>query len=189
MRCGIDEAGRGPLAGPVSAAAVILPENFDFSILRDSKKLSEKKRENVRKTIFMSEALWSIGWASNKEIDELNILQATLLAMKRAYSELFIKYPNLKSENINLIIDGNKTPDISGCKSITALPKADDSVYEAMAASILAKTARDKMMLRYSWFYPEYGYEKHKGYGTKKHIEAIHSFGKSPIQRNSFAIR
>lgn len=198
MICGIDEAGRGPLAGPVTAAAVILPKNFDVSVLRDSKKLSAKKREQVRKLLFFSGKLWHIGWASNHEIDEINILQAALLAMRRAYEGLCQKIAVLsclpeKPENffqkIDVIVDGNKLPDILNCRSIKAVPKADDTVYEVMAASVLAKTARDKMMTRYSWLYPEYGYEKHKGYGTKIHLEAIRRFGVSPIQRKSFSVK
>ncbi len=192
MLCGIDEAGRGPLAGPVTAAAVILPENFDTSILKDSKKLSEKKREHARQAIFKTCKFWHIGWASTQEINELNILQATFLAMERAYNGLYKKLENFyQTENKSfelpdIIVDGNMIPKIDATKykSINAKTKADDSIHEVMAASILAKTARDKMMLRYSWLYPEYRFEKHKGYGTKQHIEAIKKYGDSPIQRN-----
>ncbi len=197
MLCGIDEAGRGPLAGPVTAAAVILPETFDTGILRDSKKLSEKKRELARQKIFSECALWHIGWASCKEIDELNILQATFLAMQRAYDGLYKKLEDFcLSENISLekpdiIVDGNLLPklDEGKYKSLQAKTKADDTVHEVMAASILAKTARDKMMIRYSWLYPQYGFEKHKGYGTKQHLEAIRQHGDSPIQRLDFKIK
>ncbi len=190
MLCGIDEAGRGPLAGPVTAAAVILPENFDTSILRDSKKLSEKKRELARNAIFSQCDFWCIGWASSKEIDELNILQATFLAMERAYTGLYKKLKNFYEqqncsfENPDIIIDGNLLPKFSekNYSSMTAQKKADDTVHEVMAASILAKTARDKMMIRCSWLYPEYGFEQHKGYGTKKHLEAINKYGSSPIK-------
>ena len=125
MLCGIDEAGRGPLAGPVTAAAVILPSSFDFSILKDSKKLTEKKREEVRKTIYADpNVLWSIGWASNYEIDEINILQATFLAMERAYEGLYLKLQefcklnNDKFMEPDIIVDGNFIPNIKNCSSI-----------------------------------------------------------------------
>lgn len=193
MLCGIDEAGRGPLAGPVTAAAVILPDSFDVSILKDSKKLSEKKRELVRKALCTDPSvIWSIGWASNQEIDTINILQATFLAMERAYEGLYSKLKdycslqNIKFKEPDIIVDGNFIPKIENCSSINSLIKADGSVYEVMAASILAKTARDRMMIRYSWFYPEYGYDKHKGYATKQHINAVRLNGYSPIQRKSF---
>lgn len=196
MICGIDEAGRGPVAGPVTAAAVILPDNFDVTILKDSKKLTEKKREHIRKIIYADpNVLWSIGWASNDEIDDVNILQATFLAMDRAYQGLYeklenyCKLQNKKFEEPDIIVDGNAVPDIKTCSSIKALVKADSSVYEVMAASVLAKTARDRMMIRYSWIYPEYGFEKHKGYGTKQHVEAIRLNGYTPIQRRSFFIK
>lgn len=195
MLCGIDEAGRGPLAGPVTAAAVILPAAFDTSILKDSKKLTVKKREEARKIIYRDALFWSIGWASNQEIDTVNILQATFIAMQRAYSGVygqllrFFESRQVSFEAPDVIVDGNVIPPITDCRSIKAVVKADDSVYEVMAASILAKTARDKMMNRYSWFYPEYGYDIHKGYCTKKHIEAIKKFGYSPIARKSFKIK
>lgn len=199
MICGIDEAGRGPLAGPVTAAAVILPDDFDFSVLKDSKKLSENKREEARKLICKDALFWSIGWASNEEIDGINILQATFAAMQRAYYSVYkqmrfsftasAKNKQVCFEKPDVIVDGNLIPNITNCRSIKAVVKADNSVYEVMAASILAKTARDKMMVRYSWFYPEYGYETHKGYGTKKHIDAIKKYGLSPIARKSFSLK
>lgn len=194
MICGIDEAGRGPLAGPVTAAAVILPKNFDVSILKDSKKLTEKRREAIRKIIYTEVPFWGIGWASNEEIDKMNILQATFLAMQRAYSQLYTKimiFKNGENKTIiqpDIVVDGNLIPQIHNCNSIRAVVKADNSIYEVMAAAILAKTARDRMMIRYSWLYPEYGYESHKGYGTKKHIEAISKYGLSPIARKSFSV-
>ena len=196
MLCGIDEAGRGPLAGPVTAAAVILPKGFDTSILKDSKKLSEKKREEAARIILAAGSLWHVGHASNKKIDEINILQATLLAMKRAYEGLCKKAQaadvlqnSLQPLNIDVIVDGNVLPTIVHCRSLTAVVKADDTVPEVMAASIVAKVMRDKMMSRYARLYPEYGYEKHKGYGTQAHRKAIRLFGPSPIQRNSFSIK
>jgi len=178
--CGIDEAGRGPLAGPVSAAAVILPEGYSSTLLKDSKKLSPSAREKAREEIYRSALAWGIGWASVSEIDEINILRASLLAMKRAFAALDWK-PQVK---IRVVVDGLFVPDIP--VSCEALIKADNSVPAVMAASILAKTARDRLMGYYSVFYPEYGYEKHKGYPTKAHREAIHQWGPSPIQRMSF---
>jgi len=180
MICGFDEAGRGPLAGPVCAAAVILPNDFPVGVLRDSKKLSLKEREYAEKLI-REKALWAIGWADHKEIDEINILQASLLAMKRAFESLILPE---NVESLTAIVDGLHIPNISiPCK---ALVKADDTIPEVMAASIIAKTARDREMERYAGLYPEYGYEKHKGYPTKEHRERIALYGPSPIQRKTF---
>ena len=181
--CGIDEAGRGPLAGPVCAAAVILPQNFPLEILDDSKKLSPAKREKAE-TVICSEALaWGVGWASAAEIDEINIHKASLLAMKRAFEA--IKFPS--GYEIRAVADGLFVPDIPvPCE---ALVKADSKVPAVMAASILAKTARDRLMEHYAVLYPQYGYEKHKGYPTKAHREAILRWGPSPIQRMSFTVK
>lgn len=188
MRCGLDEAGRGPLAGPVCAAAVILSEDFPLAILNDSKKLSEKKREEARALIYDQALAWGIGWASSVEIDELNILKASLLAMERAFYDM-LSHARRSGRVVvcsEAIVDGLYTPQLPiPCK---ALVKADTVVPEVMAASILAKTARDRMMERYGWIYPEYGYEQHKGYPTKLHRERIVLYGPSPIQRNSFSI-
>jgi ribonuclease HII len=194
--CGLDEAGRGPLAGPVCAAAVILPERFPRELLGDSKKLSPPARERARRAI-CAHAAWGIGWASAAEIDALNILRASLLAMRRACGELFRLFPALAAGSpaddpeaeggLRAIVDGLYTPDIPiPCR---ALVRADGIVPEVMAASILAKTARDRMMIRYSWLYPEYGYERHKGYPTRSHREAIAVYGPSPIQRQSFKVK
>ena len=206
MICGIDEAGRGPLAGPVSAAAVVLPNNFPVEILGDSKKLNQKQREYACCLITEKASAWSVAWASHTEIDKINILQASLLAMRRAFNFLFQgegrgeKWPfHLETEapfgrpltdpaccaNLNIIIDGlHAPPELPvPCKTLV---KADSSVYEVMAASILAKTARDALMLHYSRLYPQYGYEKHKGYPTKAHRELVLKYGPSPIQRLSF---
>jgi len=184
--CGIDEAGRGPLAGPVCAAAVILPPGFPISVLNDSKKLKAEKREKARLAICSSDAKWGIGWASAAEIDKINIHKATLLAMKRAF-ETMIKSSLYEASNIRAIVDGLFVPDINvPCE---ALVKADSSVPEVMAASILAKTARDRLMEYYGLFYPQYGYTQHKGYPTKAHREAILRFGPSPIQRMSFRVK
>jgi ribonuclease HII len=184
ITCGIDEAGRGPLAGPVCAAAVALPPDFPREVLGDSKKLSPRKREAARVLICEKALAWGIGWASAGEIDELNILQASLLAMRRAYDAMGAP------ESLGVlmaVIDGLYCPDLPiPCQAIV---KADSQVPEVMAASILAKTARDRMMERYAWFYPRYGYERHKGYPTKYHREAVAKYGPSPIQRKSFRVK
>jgi len=188
LLCGLDEAGRGPLAGPVCAAAVILPSGFPVSILNDSKKLKAGDREKARLAICESGAEWGIGWASASEIDEINIHKASLLAMKRAF-ETMVKNSRKKSciVNIRAIVDGLFVPDINvPCE---ALVKADSSVPEVMAASILAKTARDRLMEYYGLFFPQYGYAQHKGYPTKAHREAILLFGPSPIQRMTFRVK
>jgi ribonuclease HII len=197
MICGLDEAGRGPLAGPVCAAAVILPPDFPRELLDDSKKLSPRKREEAERAIYASAALWGLGWASHTEIDELNIHRASLLAMRRAFSalEAHPRYAALTAlagrpaarsaaERLEAIADGRFTPDIPiPCR---ALIKADAEIPEVMAASILAKTARDREMERYARLYPQYGYEQHKGYPTKRHYELLARFGPSPIQRMTF---
>ena len=188
--CGIDEAGRGPLAGPVCAAAVILPPGFPVSVLNDSKKLKAEERERARLAICQSETEWGIGWASAAEIDKINIHRATLLAMKRAFEELLNNGIHKRlndASKIRAIVDGLFIPDINvPCE---ALVKADSSVPEVMAVSILAKTARDRLMEYYGLFYPQYGYTQHKGYPTKAHREAILRFGPSPIQRMSFRVK
>lgn len=184
--CGIDEAGRGPVAGPVCAASVILPQSFDCSILNDSKKLSETKRTKAAQTI-LNNSFWYIDWASQYEIDQINIHNATLLAMARSFEGLIRKY-TFDASSIETHVDGLFSPKIS-CACIKAYPKADASSFPVMAASILAKTARDRMMLRYDWLYPSYGYAQHKGYPTKKHVEVIKKEGPSPIQRRSFLIK
>ncbi|MDR2021184.1 MAG: ribonuclease HII [Treponema sp.] len=189
MICGLDEAGRGPLAGPVCAAAVILPRDFPRELLGDSKKLSPSRREAARRAI-CERALWGIGWASAAEIDRINILRASLLAMERAYGELLRLAPvsdRPAPGDVEAVADGLYTPDIPiPCR---ALVKADAQVPEVMAASILAKTARDRMMERYAWLYPEYGYDRHKGYPTRDHLERIARCGPSPIQRNTFRVK
>lgn len=176
--CGVDEAGRGPIAGPVSAAAVILPPDFPISILKDSKKLSESQREKAFVEI-QRYAMWSQAWAWPHEIDEINILQASLLAMKRAIYTLPV-VPDY------VLIDGNKIPNLS--IPARAIVKGDTIEPTIMAASIVAKVCRDRLMLRYDWLYPEYGYAKHKGYPTKQHCRACIDCGPSPIQRTTFTI-
>jgi ribonuclease HII len=187
MICGIDEAGRGPLAGPVCAAAVILKSDFPLELLNDSKKMTPQKRDEARRVICEQALAWGIGWASHTEIDSINILQASLLAMKRAFDDMLKKAALASDESISVIVDGNKIPDIPvPCKAIV---KADAKVSEVMAASILAKTERDAYMDKMAKLYPQYGYEKHKGYPTKTHRELVKKYGPSPIQRLSFRVR
>lgn len=186
---GFDEAGRGPLAGPVSAAAVILPDDFPNEILNDSKKLSEKKREAAEK-IIKEKACWGIGLVDHEKIDEINILEASMLAMKIAFENLTKMLPQwLKGQNINDYIlngitDGTRCPDVT--IEIKWEPKADGKYPCVMAASILAKTCRDRIMVEMDKKYPGYGYAKHKGYPTRDHKEICHKLGPSPIQRLSF---
>lgn len=175
--CGVDEAGRGPLAGPVFAAAVILPENYTHDILNDSKKLSEKKRDLVYDDIVRDAVSWSVGVATEKEIDQVNILNATFLAMKRAVEGLNIK-PDLA------YIDGNRYPN-TGVKEITIV-KGDSKCMSVAAASIIAKVSRDRFMLAMDEMFPQYQFSKHKGYGTKLHYEMIEKYGISEIHRRSF---
>lgn len=188
---GFDEAGRGPLAGPVSAAAVILPEDFPFEILNDSKKLSEKKRE-AAEIIIKEKACWGIALVDHKKIDEINILEASMLAMKNAFDDMIKKLPDwcektgvdFSQVSLSGITDGTRCPDVPiNCR---CEPKADGKYPCVMAASILAKTCRDRLMLEMDKLYPEYGYAKHKGYPTKAHREVCHKIGPSPIQRLSF---
>jgi ribonuclease HII len=194
MICGLDEAGRGPLAGPVCAAAVVLPPDFDRACLGDSKKLSPRQREEARAAIYEGALAWGIGWASAAEIDGINILRASLLAMERAFRAMVLgaagpgpaeagKLP-AGLTGLEAIVDGLHVPHLP--IPCTPMVKADSQIPEVMAASILAKTARDRMMERYSWLYPEYDYDRHKGYPTKAHREKIARYGPSPIQRMSF---
>ena len=189
--CGIDEAGRGPLAGPVVAGAVLFKPSMTISekeCLNDSKKLSEKKRLVAYEKIKLH-SFYGIGWATHQEIDELNILQASFLAMQRAFSILFeqvIKENPEIAQHIKIIVDGNMRPSFAECAECKAVVKADASIQEVMAASILAKVVRDEAMKEYAKIYPQWGYEKHKGYPTKAHKEALKLYGISPIQRKSF---
>ena len=175
--CGIDEAGRGPLAGPVFAAAVVLPENYSHPVLNDSKKLSEKKRDAVYDDIIKDALSYSVGIATEEEIDEINILNATFLAMKRAVEGLNIK-PDFA------YIDGNQYPK-TGVKEETIV-KGDGKCISVAAASIIAKVSRDRFMLEIDKQYPEYQFSKHKGYGTKLHYEMIEKYGVSKVHRRSF---
>jgi ribonuclease HII len=176
--CGIDEAGRGPLAGPVYAAAVILPLGLEIEGLNDSKKLSEKKREQLFDVICEKAVDYSIGIATEQEIDEINILNATFLAMHRAVE-------GLKTKPDYALIDGNQYPRIPFVTEETVV-KGDAKSMSIAAASILAKVSRDRFMLQKADEYPQYQFEKHKGYGTKLHYEMIKEFGPSPIHRMTF---
>ena len=175
--CGVDEAGRGPLAGPVCAAAVILPHHFELPGLNDSKKLTDKRRRELFPLIKEAAVAYGIGFASHEEIDEINILQATYLAMERAIAQLAISPEQL-------LIDGNRAKDF-GIPTETVV-KGDSLSASIAAASILAKVARDDWMLQAANDYPQYSFEIHKGYGTKAHYEALRSYGPSAIHRNTF---
>jgi len=194
--CGIDEAGRGALAGPVYAAAVILPDSFDVSILDDSKKLSPKRREMARAAILDGALYWQIASVPSEQIDKINILQATLTAMKQAFETLFTQYRRDNTntvigieQDLTVIVDGNQLPDIGGNFTLIAEPKADGRYPCVMAASILAKTERDHCMMEYHKQYPLYRYDLHKGYGTQLHRSLIGLYGASPIQRQSFKFK
>lgn len=176
--CGVDEAGRGPLAGPVCAAAVILPESCVIDGLNDSKKLSEKKREALFPVITQKAIAYSIAFASVEEIENFNILNATYLAMNRAVDGLEVK-PDIA------LIDGNRAP-LNAPVFCETIIKGDLKSYSVAAASVLAKVSRDRLMLEYDKKYPEYGFAAHKGYGTKAHYEAIEKFGICEIHRRSF---
>jgi ribonuclease HII len=175
--CGVDEAGRGPLAGPVYAAAVILGDKHQIVGLADSKKLSEKKRIHLASEIRLHALAWAIATASAAEIDEHNILRASLLAMKRAVEALSIR-PH------EVLVDGLYCPE-TGISS-RAIVKGDSSVAEISAASILAKTARDHAMLQLHEIYPQFGFDVHKGYPTAAHLAALKVHGISPEHRRSF---
>ena len=175
--CGVDEAGRGPLAGPVCAAAVILPEHLEIPGLTDSKKLTDKKRRELFPIIKEQAIAYGIGLASEKEIDEINILQATFLAMQRALDQLAVK-PDLA------LIDGNREKDFG--VPVKTVVKGDSLSMNIAAASILAKVTRDDLMVQLAEEYPQYGFEIHKGYGTKAHYAALTEHGTSPIHRMSF---
>jgi ribonuclease HII len=179
--CGLDEAGRGPLAGPVYAAACVLPEGFDLSILDDSKALSAKAREAAFPAITSGALAWAIDWSSPSEIDELNILEASMLAMRRSYARCAAM---LGRDPAEAYVDGNRDPRLG--RPAFPVVKGDALVPAIMAASILAKVARDRCMERWDWIYPEYGYARHKGYPTAAHRAACRALGPSPIQRMSF---
>ena len=175
--CGVDEAGRGPRAGPVCAAAVILPEHLQIPGLNDSKKLTDKKRRELFPVIQEQAIAYGIGLASEQEIDEINILQATFLAMERAMAQLKIR-PDLA------LIDGNRQKDFG--LPVKTIVKGDSRSANIAAASVLAKVSRDDWMISMAEKYPEYGFEIHKGYGTRAHYQALEAYGPSPIHRMSF---
>ena len=176
--CGVDEAGRGPLAGPVCAAAVILPEGAVIAGLDDSKKLTEKKREKLYDIIKKTAVAYSVAYGTLEEIETVNILEATYLAMNRAIEGLSVK-PDFA------LIDGNRVP--RGIKiPCETIVKGDSKSMSVAAASVLAKVTRDRLMLEYDKKYPEYNFKKHKGHGTKEHTELIKQYGPCEIHRLSF---
>lgn len=175
--CGVDEAGRGPLAGPVCAAAVVLPRHLCLPGLTDSKKLTDKKRRELFPLIQQQALAYGIGFASEAEIDEINILQATFLAMKRALAQLNCQ-PDLA------LIDGNRETDFG--LPVKTVVKGDSLSANIAAASVLAKVSRDDVMVELAKTYPQYGFDIHKGYGTKAHYQALEEFGPCPAHRRSF---
>ena len=175
--CGVDEAGRGPLAGPVCAAAVILPKGLEIPGLNDSKKLTDKKRRELFPVIKEQAIAYGIGFASHEEIDEINILQATFLAMQRAIDQL-------EGKADFALIDGNREKDFG--LPMRTVVKGDSLSANIAAASVLAKVSRDTLMEELAKEYPEYGFEVHKGYGTKAHYAALTEHGSSPIHRRTF---
>ena len=175
--CGVDDAGRGPLAGPVCAAAVILPPHTRIPGLNDSKKLTDKKRRELFPVICDQAVAYGIGMATEREIDEINILQATFLAMQRAMDGLQVR-PDLA------LIDGNRQKDFG--LPVKTVVKGDSLSANIAAASVLAKVTRDDLMIRQATEFPEYGFEIHKGYGTRAHYAALEQYGPSPIHRMTF---
>jgi len=174
---GVDEAGRGPLAGPVITAAVILPAQYQLPGLNDSKKLTEKQRIKLEKLIKSQAICWMTGRSDPDEIDKINILWATMLAMKRAVEGL-----SVQPERV--LVDGNRCPELS--IEVEAIIKGDETEPVISAASIIAKQTRDREMIALDKQYPEYGFSSHKGYPTKKHIEALHRYGPTSIHRRSY---
>ncbi len=175
--CGIDEAGRGPLAGDVYAAAVILPPDMVIEGANDSKKLTEKQRDVLYDEIISKALAWSVGIATVEEIERINILQAAMLAMTRAYEGLSVHAGYA-------LIDGNKTPALPiPCEAVV---KGDGTSASIACASIIAKVSRDRYMAEMAEKYPEWQFERHKGYGTKLHYQMIDKYGESPIHRHSF---
>ncbi len=184
--CGVDEAGRGPLAGAVYASAVILDAAHPISGLADSKKITEKRRDALAIEIKQKALAWAIATSSVEEIDEINILQASLLAMKRAVEAMQKEFAEvLNGQAIHVQVDGNKRPNISlSCETIV---KGDSKVQAISAASILAKTARDANLYELDKQYPMYGFAQHKGYPTKAHMALLQEHGVSPVHRRSYA--
>ena len=178
-QAGVDEAGRGPLVGSVFAAAVVLPDKYDLPGLTDSKKLSERRRDELAVLIKQQALAWCVAAASVEEIDRLNILHASMLAMRRAVHGLE-RLPE------KVWIDGNRVPPDLGCEA-EAVVKGDSKIIQISAASVLAKTARDAEMYALAERYPQYGFERHKGYGTAEHLAALQRHGALPEHRRSFA--
>ena len=175
--CGVDEAGRGPLAGPVCAAAVILPRDLEIEGLNDSKKLSNKRRRALYDIIVQEALAYGIAFATEQEIDEINILQATFLAMRRAMEQLTVR-PSLA------LIDGNRETEFG--LPVRTIVKGDSLSANIAAASILAKVTRDRFMEEQDEIYPQYGFAIHKGYGTRAHYDALRQYGMTPIHRRTF---
>lgn len=182
--CGIDEAGRGPLAGPVTAAAVILTPSFDRSLLKDSKVLSLRAREHAFDALTWDMCPRGVGWAWPQEIDQINIHHASLRAMERAYQQLITEYPHVQASQI--IVDGRFCPEIPSPPPSIALVGGDHLEPAIMAASIIAKVTRDRWMVRYAAEDGRYGFDTHKGYPTAAHRKALQLHGASPIHRRSF---
>jgi ribonuclease HII len=183
LTAGVDEAGRGPLAGPVAAAAVILDDARPIAGLADSKRLSPTRREVLALEIRASSLAWGLGWADATEVDEFNVLQATFLAMRRALAAL-------RAVPAHVVVDGNRCPNLQGLAlecTIEAVVRADATVASVSAASILAKTARDACMRDLDLRYPGYGFADHKGYPTASHVAALRRLGPSPVHRRSYA--
>lgn len=179
---GIDEAGRGPLAGPVVAAAVVFHNQFEIPLLNDSKKLSDKVKNELYDTITKSDDIsYGVGIVDHKKIDEINILNATYMAMELAAD-------NLKGKPDFLLIDGNRFKSLK-YTNYQPIVKGDQKSMSIAAASIIAKVTRDRMMIDYHKKYPQYGFDTHKGYGSEKHFAAIDKHGKCPIHRNSFLVK
>lgn len=175
--CGVDEAGRGPLAGPVCAAAVILPRDLEIEGLNDSKKLSDKRRRALFEQITAQAVSYGIAFSTEQEIDEINILQATFLAMRRAMERLTVR-PSIA------LIDGNRETDFG--LPVRTIVKGDSLSANIAAASILAKVTRDDFMMQQTELYPQYGFDVHKGYGTRAHYDALRKYGPCPIHRRTF---
>ena len=178
LTAGVDEVGRGPLAGPVVAAAVILDPNRPIEGLADSKKLTEKRREALYPLIKERAISYAVALSTVEEIDDINILQASLLAMKRAIEALHVKPEHV-------LVDGNKAPDIN--ISVDTVVKGDTKVAAISAASILAKVDRDRMMVEYHQLYPDFSFHKHKAYGSKQHMQELNEHGPLPVHRKTFA--
>ncbi|MEM1432771.1 MAG: ribonuclease HII [Pseudomonadota bacterium] len=194
---GVDEAGRGPLAGPVCAAAVVLPPDLELPLLNDSKKLTAAVRERLAEDIRSCASAWALGWASAREIDALNILTATHLAMARAIEALVLAGPGSERggraslpqpAQTTVWVDGNRSPRTLGpCQRVASVVKGDARVAEISAASILAKTARDRWMLDLHQQHEQYGFAEHKGYPTARHLALLETFGPCSEHRRSFA--